>query len=92
MSKNKNGKITAERIHAKKRFLERYGLVFSKEVRLKFERLIRCHQSCIVEKQSNRISVHDVIYNGEVYRVVYDKNRKTIVTALPPEKQVVKSL
>jgi len=76
-------KLESERIHAKQRFLERYGLDFNRHVRREFERLIICNQGYLVEKQSNRITVYDVIYEGKVYRVVYDKKRKTIVTALP---------
>lgn len=38
-----------------------------------------------VEKQSLRLSVWDVEYDGQIVRVVYDKTRKLVVTALPRE-------
>ncbi len=81
-------KLEAERLHAKQRFLERYGIDFNRHMRREFERLIQCYQTHLIRKQSNETSVHDVIYEGEVYRVVYDKNRKTIITVLPDEKDV----
>ena len=88
MAKNKKKtKQESQRIHAKRRFLERYGLDFNRHVRREFERLIRCYQTHLIIQQSNRVSIHDVIYNGDVYRVVYDRNRHTIVTALPQDQE-----
>jgi len=82
-------KLQAERAHCKQRFLERYGIEFNRHMRSEFEKLIQTNQTHLIKKQSNRVSIHDVIYEGEVYRVVYDKNRKTIVTVLPSDKDIL---
>ena len=37
----------------------------------------------LVRKISNRMTIHDFPYNDNVYRIVYDKMRKVIVTFLP---------
>lgn len=38
-----------------------------------------------VEKQSNRVTVFDVEIRGIEARVVYDKERKSIITAVTPD-------
>jgi hypothetical protein len=84
MSKRKRKtKSTAQRIHAFNRFKQRTGLHFTKEVRSKFITMIKNGKTTCVQQQSLRITVHDVTYDGKVYRVIYDKNRENIVTVLP---------
>lgn len=83
-------KLHSERAHAKMRFMERHNLDFNRHIRREFERLILCKQTHLIEKQSNRVSVHDVIYEGKVYRVVWDRIRKTIITTLPDKKSLIK--
>lgn len=46
---------------------------------------IQSGQAKHVVTQTNRISVFDVKYLDLKVRVVYDKNRKTLVTALEPD-------
>lgn len=87
--KKSKTKQQAERAHCKQRFLERYGIEFNRHMRREFERLIQTSQTHLIKKQSNRVSIHDVIYEGIVYRVVYDRNRKTIVTVLPPDQDIL---
>jgi len=36
----------------------------------------------LIKKQSIRVGVWDVEYEGILYRVVYDKNRKQIITVI----------
>ena len=86
--KGKN-KLEAERIHCKMRFMERYGIEFSRNMRREFERLIQSFQTNLIRKQSNRVSIHDILYEGRVFRVVYDRNRKTVVTVLPEEQDIL---
>jgi len=40
-----------------------------------------------VERQSHRITVWDLNFKGKEVRVVYDNQRKSIVTFLPPKDQ-----
>tara|TARA_Y100000034_G_scaffold91156_1_gene109940 strand:+ start:1008 stop:1268 length:261 start_codon:yes stop_codon:yes gene_type:complete len=82
--KQKISKTKAQRIHAKKRFVERYGLDFTRHVRREFCRRIQKQEKArFIERQSTRVSVWDVEYEEKIYRVVYDKIRKSIVTVLP---------
>lgn len=79
-------KTEAQREHCKKRFLERFGINFNKTVRHHFLNEIHSGHSTCIGFQSNRIKVHDVYYNGNIYRVVYDKIRDNIVTVLPRDE------
>jgi hypothetical protein len=38
--------------------------------------------ACLVRRRSNRVALWDVKHEGNVYRVVYDKYRKNVVTVL----------
>lgn len=72
------------RRHARERGRERYGIEMGEHM----ERLIigRITSGCSipVERQSLRVSVHDVtLEDGQHVRVVYDKERRQIVTFLP---------
>jgi len=80
MSKKK-----AQQRHARKRFAERYGVVFDPRLERDFIQIIQSGDARFVEKQSNRVSLFDITMGEEVFRVVYDKERKTIVTVLPKE-------
>lgn len=77
-----NAKRLAQRVHAKRRAEERYGLVVNKDTRRKLLECIWNGRTTFVMKQSLRVSVFDVEFEGETYRVVYDKIRKEIVTFL----------
>lgn len=76
-------KKQAQRIHAKKRFLERYRLDFTKELRREFVRIIQDGRARCLATQSNRISIFSVPYEGRWFEVVYDKTRHQVVTCLP---------
>lgn len=65
--------------------MQRYDLRFTDDVRAVFIGEINAGRSVCVRRQSLRVAIHDVTYKGSVYRVVYDKNRKEIVTFLLPE-------
>lgn len=72
-----------QKYHAKYRAKERYGLTINKEKYQKLVEKIRSGKSISSEKQSNRITIHTLMFEDELVRVVYDKNRKTVVTFLP---------
>jgi len=78
-------KSTNQRYHAKTRFEERFGFKFNRHVRREFVEMIQTCKASFVEKQSNRVFLYDIYYKGHVFRGVYDKNRKNIVTVLPLE-------
>lgn len=82
-------KQKAQRIHAKRRAYERYGLQLNKASYQDIVKLIQIGQTVCVERQSSRISVHELVYQGAKMRVVYDKTRKTIATFLPGDDQIL---
>jgi len=67
--------------HFSMRAAERYG-EHSIDVDA-INRLVRAGQTTHVFKESNTRSHHIVRWNGKDMKVVYDRLRKTVVTALP---------
>lgn len=45
-----------------------------------------------LEAQSNRITKWQMKYNEKIYHVIYDKQRKTMVTILFPEEEYLASI
>lgn len=84
-------KKTSERMHAKKRAQERYGLNLTKEVRRNIRDKIRKNDGKFLERQSRRVTLWEVEYDCVKYKVVYDKLRGEIVTFLPNETTSVLS-
>ena len=76
-------KAQAQRLHAKRRADERYGLTLNRAALEAMAREIRAGRSTPLGRQTHRTSLHLVTVDGETVRVVYDRNRKTIVTCLP---------
>ena len=76
-------KARCQNIHARQRFRKRHGIEFTRKMSRDIIKQIQMGKATFVESQSNRISIFDVTHECIQYRVVYDKNRKTIVTVLP---------
>lgn len=68
--------------HFKRRALERFGLHVDKNQYAEIIRMIQAGEGKFVEKQSKRVTVWELEIDDETMRVVYDKHRKTVVTAL----------
>ncbi len=75
-------KRRAQRIHAKKRFLERTGHELLTADLEAIILQIQQGRAVFVKKQSNRVSHWEVDHQGTPLRVVYDKSTKQIVTIL----------
>ena len=73
-SKKKNAKK-----HFQKRSLERVGVLLNEK---ELVRKIQNHELEFVERQSNRKTVFRLKYLDKTYRIVYDKQRKQIITIL----------
>ena len=73
-------------VHAKRRMYARYGIVLTQQAKEEVVKAIQAGDgvATFIEKQSIRVSVWDVPLEGQVVRVVYDKQRKEVVTVLPP--------
>jgi hypothetical protein len=76
-------KSQAERQHAKRRARERYGIAFNSQMNKNLIAQIQRGEARLVRRQSQRVSVWDVEIAGGPARVVYDRDRKQIVTFLP---------
>ena len=76
-------KSDAQRIHAKRRFMQRKQIDFDRQLRRHVIWMIRNNHARLVQKTSNRVSVWDVLVLGTPCRVVYDSKRGNIVTVLP---------
>lgn len=83
-----HSKKQAQFKHAKERFIERCGINIGKKGLTFIKKRIQQEQGVFVKKNSNRISVWDVLYLNETYRVLYDKQRKSIVTVLGYSKDM----
>ena len=80
----------AERRHAQSRALERYNLVFNKEVRRNMITAIQASRAHLIERQSLRLALYIVEWDSKEYPVMYDNIRKEIVTFIPKEDDRVR--
>ncbi len=88
-----------QKIHGKRRFEERYGIRYSQFIIDSIKHKIHTNQTRNIRKQSLRVSIYDLdiviqekdiidstkLKDGDIVtmRVVYDRIRKNIVSALP---------
>lgn len=77
-------KQIAQRLHAKRRAFERYGIEVSGKGLRSLEADIRNGRAQFVARKTHRISIWRVGLNG-AYLVAYDKNRGRIASFLPPD-------
>lgn len=80
-------KREAQRVHAKRRAAERYGLILNRSDLREIVLAIQRQQATFLFKESNRLTHYALDFQGKRVVVVYDKQRKTIVTFLPPEAE-----
>lgn len=86
--RKKSAKTASDlRLHFKKRLKQRYGIEINREGIEYIVRQIQSQNCEFVIKQSLRVTIFDVMYENKKIRVVYDKNRKTLITALKPNWQ-----
>ena len=89
--RRKNRRATAKskgvRSHAKRRFDERAGVELTRELHDEIVRSIQKGEAAFVRRQSNRVTLWNVIIEGKERTVVYDKKRSNITTVLYKEKE-----
>lgn len=78
-------KTTSQKIHAVKRYKERYGVRLSNQIYSELIALVQSGAATTIIKQSNRVSIRQIEYKSQEYFFVYDRRRKTIVTFLTKE-------
>ena len=69
--------------HAKMRAMERFDLVLSNSEYQEMCAMIKHGKCKIIDKQSSRVSIHELDWAGRKLVVAYDKDRHTIITFLP---------
>jgi len=76
----------AQRLHAKRRAAERYGVNLNHALHVALVAAIQAGRATFVRRQSQRVSHFDVtLPTGATARVVYDRQRQVLITVLPPE-------
>jgi len=81
-----NDKRICERIHAKRRALERYGLSLTTHNLKEIGEQIWIEKNAFfIRRQSQRVTLWKVIYQNTSMYVVYDALRESVVTVLSPE-------
>ena len=79
-------KTQAETAHAKQRAAERLGVNLNKEARRTLIHAIQHGELHFVRRQSLRVSLFRCIINEQPIDLVYDRQRKRIITFLYPEE------
>lgn len=74
----------AERSHTRKRLAERYGLELSSDEIFQMAKAIAHGQGVLLAKQSRHVVHWHLDYQGQALRLVFDRQRRAIITALPP--------
>jgi len=73
----------AQRIHFKRRLLERYNIKCNKFLYRSFIDQIQGGKAKKLLEESNTRSIFEIYYDGEPIWVVYDNARREMRTALP---------
>jgi hypothetical protein len=76
--------------HAKRRAAERYDLALNKDARREIVQMIQTNRAEFVSRQSNNRSLWRVAFQDKSLNVVYDRQRSTLCTVLPPEAREFK--
>jgi hypothetical protein len=76
-------KAKNQELHARRRFEQRTGVVFSSKVNEELVGQIHRHEAVFIERSSKRVTLWWVRAGEKWLPVVYDKHTKKIVTVLP---------
>jgi hypothetical protein len=79
---NRPDKSVCQKLHCKKRCLERFGFEPNRESFRVWITAIQKGHATFVYKQSNRVSIFDYNHYGHKLRLVYDSVRKVVCTVL----------
>jgi hypothetical protein len=75
----------SQRRHTQQRLAQRYGLAVStNDVFLMAKRIAHGH-AILIAKQSKQVMQCWLMHEGVALRLVYDRQQRSILTALPPE-------
>lgn len=74
----------AERSHTKLRLAQRYGMNATSADIFQMAKLIAHGHATLIDRQSKHVARWHLIYQGQQLRLVFDAQRRSIITALPP--------
>jgi hypothetical protein len=75
----------AERFHTKQRLAERYGLDLRGAQIFQMAKRIAHGHATLITRQSKHVALWLLSHEGQAIRFVFDRRRRSILTALPPE-------
>lgn len=78
-------KAASQEMHALRAAKKRYGVEVGLLGMCEIRAQIQEGRSRLLERQSNRVAIHQVHWAGRPMVVVYDSQRHTLVTFLPPD-------
>ena len=78
--------------HARRRFKDRFDISLNGNQYKQLINRIKKGKADFVKRQSNRVSLWDIDFEGHLIRVVYDKKTSAIVTALYPNGEPLETL
>lgn len=81
-------KTACLRKHAKKRALTRFNMLLLRKDFNTIIKTIHTNKALLLERQSNRVSRWVLEYQGVLMQVVYDRQRRTVVTLMRVNKQI----
>ena len=76
-------KAECQRIHAKRRALQRYALNLDNKKQDEIVKIIQSGKATFLRRDSIRVAVFAVRYENKLMKVVYDSQRKTLASVLP---------
>lgn len=77
------------KIHARKRFGERFGLRLTKGMEADIITQIQTNRAVFIRRNSLRVAIYEVTIPVEgTIHVVYDRRRKVIITGYRPREEV----
>jgi len=78
--------------HARRRFKSRFDISLNSNQYNQLVNRIKKGKADFVRRQSNRVTIWDMDFEGHLIRVVYDKKTAAIVTALYPNNEALETL
>lgn len=79
------GKKYAQRAHFKRRLEERLGITINRFQRKEIIANIKANRYKFLKRQSSRVTIWEIVLNGQAFVAVYDSIREELVTVLTME-------
>ena len=76
-------KAECQRIHAKRRALQRFAINLDSHKQDEIVKLIQEGKATFLRRDSTRVSIFAIRFESKLLKVVYDSQRKTLASVLP---------